>query len=54
MRISQRYNNVSQNLSYTDFIRNDKGELVHKNQHVLINRPMTDEMLDSYSTKGIR
>ncbi len=54
MRISQLYNNVSQNLTYTDFIRNDKGELVHKNQHVLINRPMTDEMLNTYSSKGIR
>ena len=54
MRISQRYNNVSQNLSYTDFIRNDEGELVHKNPRVLINRPMTKEMLNSYSTKGIR
>ena len=49
------YNNVSQNLTYTDFIRNDKGELVHKNQQqVLINRPMTDEMLNSYSSKGVR
>ena len=55
MRISQLYNNVSQNLTYTDFIRNDKGELVHKNQQqVLINRPMTDEMLNSYSSKGVR
>ena len=54
MRISQLYNNVSKNLSYTDFIRNDEGELVHKNPRVLINRPMTKEMLNSYSTKGIR
>jgi len=54
MRISQLYNNVSQNLSYTDFIRNGKGELVHKDSHVLINRPMTKEMLDSFSSKGVR
>ena len=54
MRISNLYNNVSKNLSYTDFIRVD-GELQHKEgSQVLINRPLTDEMLNSYSSKGIR
>ncbi len=54
MRISQLYNNVSKNLSYTDFIRNDEGKLIHKDPRVLVNRPLTNEMLNSYSTKGIR
>ena len=54
MRISTLNNKVNQNLSYTDFIRNNEGELVHKDPRVLINRPMTNEMLDSYSSKGVR
>ena len=54
MKVSTLNNNVSQNLSYSDFIRNTEGELVHKDPRVLINRPMTNEMLDSYSSKGVR
>jgi hypothetical protein len=54
MRISNLYNNVSTNLTFKDFVRNEEGQLVHKSPSILINRPMTSDMLNSYTTKGIR
>jgi len=52
MKISTLKNNIYTNISYTDFHRNEDGELVLNNKHLLINNPLRH--LDSYSSKGIR
>ena len=52
MNISNIKNNIYRNISYKDFIKNDKGDLVLKDSSVL--RPMKSLDNNLYSSYGVR
>ena len=54
MFISTINNNVNTNLSYKDFIRGNDGKLKLKPSQRLINKPIKNWTLDSFSSRGIR
>ena len=51
MRVSTLPNKIKRNISYIDFIRNDKGELVLKDRSLLTRIKLPN--LNSYSLNGI-
>ena len=52
MRVSNLPNKIKRNISYIDFIRNDKGQLVLKDKGLLMG--IKSPNLDSFSFKGVR